>query len=146
MHTMCCWCWLNLLVGAHSMLTGRCEAGVDDVSQLSVKLKLLPTGGEKREWERKTKETQTDRQIDRSWILLEFLHSAMVLKPSLNDFCSLAGCIMVLKYSRPLPSGNHCMKGCKWSAVIYKYGVCVKVTSTWMPGPKALSFPFKHHT
>ncbi len=30
------------------MLTGRCEVGVDDVSQLSVKLKSLPTAGAKR--------------------------------------------------------------------------------------------------
>ncbi len=40
------------------MLTGRCEVGVDDVSQLSVKLKSLPTAGAKRV---RKKDRQTDR-------------------------------------------------------------------------------------
>lgn len=44
------------LVRAHSMLTGRCEAGVDDVSQLSVKLKLLQ--------QQREKESEKDRWMD----------------------------------------------------------------------------------
>ncbi len=43
------------------MLTGRCEVGVDDVSQLSVKLKSLLTAGAKRV---RKKDRQTDRQTE----------------------------------------------------------------------------------
>ena len=59
-----------------------------------------------------------------SWTILALLHSVLS------------------SWKRPQPSGNTIsMKGCTWSAIMLRYVICVKVTSTWMVGPK-----ISHHS
>ncbi len=51
-----------------------------------------------------------------------------------NSFCSVAG---ALCWKRALSSGNTtAMKWCTWSATMFRSVVRVKVTFSWMPGPK----------
>ncbi len=58
----------------------------------------------------------------------------MFLKPFRNSFCSVAG---ALCWKRALSSGNTtAMKWCTWSATMFRLVVRVKVTFSWMPGPK----------
>lgn len=60
----------------------------------------------------------------------------MFLKPFLNNVCGVTGLIILLK-------------GCTWSAAMFRHVVHVKVTATWMPGPKISqqnTSPGKWHT